>query len=78
MIYRSAKLAPQLGREYNMICDCNLIEHDYDTSSHSLSHSVTCNSVTYNVTVAKMLTTFLRHLTYFIQKYPLKGHSIHF
>ena len=50
MIYRSVELAPQLRREYDMMCNYNLIEHDYDTSLHILSHPVTCNSVTYNIT----------------------------
>ena len=43
MIYRSVELAPQLGRE----CD---VMHDCDTSSHTLLHTVTCDSVTHNVT----------------------------
>ena len=56
MIHGSAESAPQLGREcdvtsqHNVTRDCDLMEHDYDTSSHTLSHSVICDSVTYNVT----------------------------
>ena len=30
--------------------DCDLMEHDCDTSSHTLSHPVTRDSVTHNVT----------------------------
>ena len=50
MIYGSAELAPQLGRECDVMHDCDLMEHDCDTSSHTMSHSVTCDSVTHNVT----------------------------
>ena len=43
MIHRSAESAPQLGRECDVMRDC-------DTLSHTLSHSMTCDSVTHNVT----------------------------
>ena len=55
IIHGSAESAPQLGREcdmtgqHNVTHDCDLMERDSDTSSHTLSHSVTRDSVTHNV-----------------------------
>ena len=92
MIYGSAESAPQLGRECDVTGqrDCDLMERDCDTLSHTLSHSVTCDSVTHNVTYdtdlwdsdmhleadAKVLATSLKRLACFIQKCPLKGRPI--
>ena len=50
MIHGSAESAPQLGRECDVTRDCDLMEYDCDTSSHTLSHPVMCDSVTHNVT----------------------------
>ena len=56
MIHGSAESAPQLGRECDVTsqrdvtCDSDLVEHDCDTSSHTMSHSVMRDSVTHNVT----------------------------
>ena len=33
-----------------MMHDCDLMEHDCDTLSHTLSHSVICDNMTHNVT----------------------------
>ena len=71
MIYRSVELAPQLRREYDMMCNYNLIEHDYDTSLHILSHPVTCNSVTYNITYNTDLWNGDHHVMSLLLRYLL-------
>ena len=56
MIHGSAESAPQLGREcdvtsqHDVTHNSDLVECDSDISSHTLSHPVTCDSVTHNVT----------------------------
>ena len=53
MIHGSAESAPQLGRECDvtgqrdMMHDCDLIEYDYSTLLHTMSHIIlTCGMVT--------------------------------
>ena len=77
MIHGSAESAPQLGRECDVTgqCDvthdCDLMEHDCDISSLTLSHPVTCDSVTHNVTH----DTNLWDSDYYVTS--LSGYDIH-
>ena len=69
MIYGSTESAPQLGRECDVTgqrdvtCNCDLMERDCNTSSHTLSHPVTRDSVTHNVTHDSDLWDSNHHVT---------------
>ena len=71
MIHGSAESAPQLGRECDVTRDCDLMERDCDTSSHTLSHPVTRDSVTHNVTHDTDLWDGDHHVT------SLSGYDMH-